>query len=225
MAYGILYLVGTPIGNLEDITLRALNVFKEVDVVASEDTRETLKILNHFEIKKRTIAFNEYNKSRSSQQLIQMLLEGRSVALTCDRGMPGISDAGVFLVKKAIEKGINTVSIPGPTALITALVVSGLDTDSFIFEGFLPRKDSKLRKFFESVKNEQRTLVFYESPYRIKRTLKEMLEGLGDRNIAVCREMTKKFEEILRCKTSQAVEHFEENEPVGEFTIVVEGIK
>ena len=216
-------MIGTPIGNLEDITLRALRILKEVDIVAAEDTRETLKILNHYEIKTRLTSYNEYNKIKSTQYLLNILKEGKCAGLTCDRGMPGISDAGVYLVKKAIEDGITVVPVPGPTALITALVVSGLPTDNFVFEGFLPRRPGKLRKFLKNLEDKQGTLVFYESPHRLIRTLKEMLQILGDRNIVICRELTKKFEEVIRGTLQKAIEHFGSIQPLGEFTLVVEG--
>ena len=222
---GILYLVGTPIGNLEDITLRALKVLKSVSLIACEDTRETLKLLNHYDIRVSLTSYNEYNKIKSTQYLINILKAGKSVGLVCDRGMPGISDAGVYLVKKAIENGIMVVPVPGPTALITALVVSGLRTDRFIFEGFLPRRPGKLRKFLKNLGDEERVLVFYESPHRLLRTLNEMFSVWGDRNIVICRELTKKFEEVIRCSLSQAIERFGNIKPLGEFTLVIEGKK
>lgn len=225
MSNGILYLIGTPIGNLEDITLRALKVLKSIDILACEDTRETLKILNHYDIKVPLTSYNEYNKIKSTKYLLNILKEGKLVGLVCDRGMPGISDAGVHLVKEAIENKIAVIPVPGPTALITALVISGLSTGGFIFNGFLPRKPGKLRKFLKSLIDEERTLVFYESPHRLLRNLKEMLSILGDRNIVVCRELTKKFEEVIRSKLDQAIEHFENVKPLGEFTLVVEGKK
>lgn len=225
MSEGCLYLIGTPIGNMEDISFRALDILKKTDVIACEDTREMLKIFTNYNIKSKLVPYNEYNKSRATNSLLNLLLDGKTVGLTCDRGMPGISDAGTFLVQQAIERGIKVVPVPGPTALATALVVSGLPTDSFLFEGFLPKKDSKLRKYLQGLKQEERTLVFYESPYRIRRTLEEMLAIFGDRNIAVCRELTKKFEEVLRMTFSQAIKHFESTEPIGEFTLVVQGAK
>ena len=222
---GILYLIGTPIGNLEDITLRALRILKSVRLIACEDTRETLKLLNHYDIKIPLTSYNEYNKIKSAQHLLNILKSGKSVGVTCDRGMPGISDAGVHLVKEAIKNGITVIPIPGPTALITALVVSGLPTGRFVFEGFLPRKPGKLRRLLKNLSTEEGTIVFYESPHRLLRTLKEMFLMLGDRNIVVCRELTKKFEEVIHVSINQAIEHFKNTKPLGEFTLVVDGKK
>lgn len=222
MENGTLYMVATPIGNLEDITLRALRILKEVDLIAAEDTRETLKLLLYYSINKRIISYHEYNKLNSNKYIIGQLNEGKAVALVCDRGMPGISDAGVLLVKSAIENNIKVEVIPGPTALITALVLSGFPTHGFVFEGFLPRKKGKLQKALKEMAGLDRTIVIYESPYRILATLKQMLEVWGDRQVAVCRELTKKFEETIRGNISKAVEHFTKNKPKGEFTIVVE---
>jgi 16S rRNA (cytidine1402-2'-O)-methyltransferase len=225
MENGILYMVATPIGNLEDITLRALRTLKEVDLIAAEDTRETLKLLSNYSINKRIISYHEYNKINSNKYIIGQLSQGKSVALVCDRGTPGISDAGVVLVKNAIDNKIKVEVIPGPTALVTALVLSGFPTHGFIFEGFLPRKKGKLSKALKEMEGMERTIVIYESPYRVLATLKQMLEVWGDRQIAVCRELTKKFEEVVRGNISSAIEHFEKNQPKGEFTIVVEPLK
>jgi 16S rRNA (cytidine1402-2'-O)-methyltransferase len=220
---GTLYLVATPIGNLEDITLRAIRVLGEVDIIAAEDTRQTVKLLNHFEIKKPLISYYEHNKKERGKHIIQLLLEGKNVALVSDAGSPGISDPGEDLVKSAIEHGINVTMLPGPSALIAGLVLSGLPSGRFAFEGFLPMNKKKRLERLNSLKNETRTMVFYEAPHKLIYILKDLLEAFGNRRIALARELTKKFEEIDRCTLEQAIEKYESTSPKGEFVLVLEG--
>lgn len=220
---GIIYLVSTPIGNLEDITLRALNILKSVDLIAAEDTRQTLKLLNHFEIKKPLFSYHEHNKAESGEKLIKEVLDGKNIALVTDAGTPGISDPGEGIVKLAVENGIPVFLIPGPAALIYGLVVSGLSTSRFVFEGFLPTDKKGRKERFDSLKDEERTIIFYEAPHKLLRTLDDIYENFGDRKIALCRELTKKYEEIIRCSVSEAVELYKEKKPLGEFVIVIEG--
>jgi len=222
---GILYLVGTPIGNLEDITLRALRILKEADLIAAEDTRYTRKLLTHYDIHTSLTSFYEHNELKKTSYLMNYLKEGKKIALVSNAGMPGISDPGYCLIKEAIKEKIKIVPIPGPTALISALTVSGLPTDSFIFVGFLGRKKGKRVNKLKALKEEKRTLIIYEAPHRIKKVLREIKDILGDRQIVVARELTKKFEEILRGKISEIEILFEEKEPRGEFTLIVEGKK
>ncbi len=223
MEKGILYLVGTPIGNLEDITLRALKILKEVDLIAAEDTRYTRKLLTHYDIHTSLTSFYEHNEVKKTPYLMNCLKNGKEVALVSRAGMPGISDPGYCLIKEAVRKEIKIVPIPGPTALISALTVSGLPTDSFIFVGFLGRKKGKRVNKLKVLKEEERTLIIYEAPHRLRKVLREIKDVLGDRQIVVARELTKKFEEILRGKISEVEALFEEKEPRGEFTLVVEG--
>lgn len=220
---GVLYIVGTPIGNLGDITLRALDVLKSVDIIAAEDTRHTGRLLNHFEIKVPLISYYEHKKHEKGELIIKKLLEGNNIALVSDAGMPAISDPGEDLVRLCIENNIEFTVVPGATAFSTALILSGMDTSSFSFEGFLIEKKSRRIAHLEEIKTHKQTLIFYEAPHKLKRTLVDILSVLGDRKIAVCREMTKKYEEIIRGRVSDAIAHFEENEPRGEFVLVVEG--
>lgn len=217
-----LYLISTPIGNMEDITIRALNVFRDVNLIAAEDTRKTKFLLEHYHIQKDLISYYEHNELKRIPELIEKLKSGKSIALVSDAGTPGISDPAYRLVKKAIEEGIRVVPIPGASAFLSALVVSGLPTDRFIFEGFLPHKKGR-RARLENLKEETRTIVFYESPHRILRTMKDILEIIDDRNVAIARELTKKFEEIFRGKVSQAIEYFSSKQIRGEFVIVLSG--
>lgn len=217
-----LYLISTPIGNMEDITIRALNVFRDVNLIAAEDTRKTKFLLEHYHIQKDLISYYEHNELKRIPELIEKLKSGKSIALVSDAGTPGISDPAYRLVKKAIEEGIRVVPIPGASAFLSALVVSGLPTDRFIFEGFLPHKKGR-RARLENLKEETRTIVFYESPHRILRTMKDILEIIDDRDVAVARELTKKFEEIFRGKVSQAIEYFSSKQIRGEFVIVLSG--
>ena len=220
---GILYIVATPIGNLEDMTFRAVRILGEVDLIAAEDTRQTLKLLNHYEIKKTLISYHEHNKLEKEGYLIEKLLEEKNIALVSDAGTPGISDPGEELIKSAIEKNITVTMIPGPAALIPAVVLSGFETGRFVFEGFLPANKKSRIERLTSLKDETRTMVFYEAPHRLVSTLKDILDILGDRRISLARELTKKFEEIVRCNISQAIEKYGESKPKGEFVLVVEG--
>lgn len=216
-----LYLVATPIGNLEEITFRAINVLKEVDYIGAEDTRNTIKLLNHYDIKTRLISHHEHNLSQSIPKLINLLLEGNDIALVSDAGYPAISDPGYELVKAAIENNINVIPVSGANACLDALVVSGIAPQPFLFYGFLDHQDKKKRKELEKLKNYRETIVFYESPHRISKTLKLMQDILGDRHIALCREITKKHEEIIRGKISEIISITAELK--GEMVIVVSG--
>ena len=216
-----LYLVATPIGNLEEITFRAINVLKEVDYIGAEDTRNTIKLLNHYDIKTKLISHHEHNLSQSIPKLINLLLEGNDIALVSDAGYPAISDPGYELVKAAIENNINVIPVSGANACLDALVVSGIAPQPFLFYGFLDHQDKKKRKELEKLKNYRETIVFYESPHRISKTLKLMQGILGDRHIALCREITKKHEEIIRGKISEIISITAELK--GEMVIVVSG--
>ncbi len=221
---GRLYIVSTPIGNLEDITLRALKILKEADVVACEDTRTTRKLLSRYAIETPLVSYHEHNEIEKSKELLSLLREGRSVALVSDAGTPCISDPGYRLVKLASGHGIEVLSIPGPSASVSALSVSGLPTSSFAFFGFLPRTRKHLTDYLSRIKNYPETLVFYESPNRVTKSLDAISEVLGDRNISVSREMTKLYEETLRGKVSDVLETLGKRDKIkGEVTIVVEG--
>ena len=217
---GTLYVVGTPIGNLQDITLRAIETLKAVDVIACEDTRQTSKLLARYEIRKPLVSLHEYNERSRTPQLLERLKAGASVALVSDGGTPLISDPGWFLVRKALNEQLPVSWIPGPTALIGALALSGLPTERFVFEGFLPTKSGAKRKRLEALNGEARTVVLYESPHRVVKTLQQMREVLGDVPVAVSRELTKRFEEVKRGTISEVVAHFEAHPPRGEFVIV-----
>ncbi|MDI6906981.1 MAG: 16S rRNA (cytidine(1402)-2'-O)-methyltransferase [Thermoanaerobacterales bacterium] len=218
---GTLYLCATPIGNLEDITLRALRVLREVDLIAAEDTRRTRKLLAHYDIPTPLVSYHAHNRESRGKELLARLRDGRSIALVSDAGTPGVSDPGAALVARAVAEGVPVVAIPGASAALTALVVSGLPTARFAFEGFLPRKGRA--KVLAELARETRTLVVFESPRRVVRTLEELLAVMGDRRVAVARELTKKFEEVFRGTLSEALAHFREREPRGEFTLVIEG--
>lgn len=220
---GTLYLVATPIGNLEDITFRAVRMLGEVDIIAAEDTRQSLKLLNHFNINKPLTSYYEHNKIEKGNYLIRQLEEGKNIALVSDAGSPGISDPGEDLVRLAIKNGIRVSMIPGPVAAATGLVVSGLSTGRFVFEGFLPMNKRARKERLESLRNEVRTMVFYEAPHKLLYTLKDFYEVLGERNIVLARELTKKFEEIIRCSISEALDRYAQNQPKGEFVLIVEG--
>ena len=220
---GTLYIVATPIGNLADITLRALSVLREVDLIAAEDTRVTHNLLRHYDIDTTTTPFHRHSLARPAERLIDELRAGKNIAIVSDAGTPGISDPGHEIITLAIDAGIPVVAIPGPNAVVTALVASGLPTARFAFEGFPPRRPSDRRSAFRTLAGEPRTLVFYESPHRLQASLADMRAAWGDRRIAVVREATKIFEEVVRGTIGEAVEHFELNPPRGEFTIVVEG--
>lgn len=219
---GTLYLVGTPIGNLEDITLRALRVLREVSLIAAEDTRRARILLDRYEITTPVVSYFEGNKAARERQLLDALEQG-DLALISEAGMPGLSDPGYELVRAAIEHGHRVVPIPGPSAPIAALVASGLPTDQFVFLGFLPRRRSQRRALLAEVAREPRTLVAFEAPHRLREALADLEEVLGDRPIAICRELTKQFEEIWRGTLSQARARFQEEEPRGEFTLVIGG--
>ena len=217
---GKLYLVATPIGNLEDITLRALNVLKEVDIIAAEDTRHTLGLLNHFEIKKPLISYYKEIEKTKSNQLIKELKDGKNIAVVSDAGTPGISDPGEEIVKKAIEEGIDIIPIPGACAFVNALIASGFSTKEFSFIGFLPVNKKEKKDKLESIKNETRTLIFYEAPHKMKATLETFLEVLGNRRIVLARELTKIHEEFIRSTIEDVLE---KEEYKGEFVILIEG--
>lgn len=221
---GKLYVVGTPIGNLEDMSVRAVRTLQEVDFIAAEDTRVTLKLLNHFEIKKPMVSYHEHNAREKGGEIITRLLSGQTCAIVTDAGMPCISDPGEDLVRLCAENGIDTVVIPGPSAAISALALSGLSTSKFVFEGFLnPQKNARLERL-EELKREKRTIIFYEAPHKLCDTLSAMYQVLGDRKITLARELTKIYEEVIRTTLSQAVVLFEEKAPKGEFVLVVEGM-
>ena len=220
---GILYICGTPIGNLEDITLRCLTILKEVDLIAAEDTRHTKILLNHYQIRKPSTSYHKYSKEKKIEYILQLLKEGKKIALLSDAGMPGICDPGYEIINKAIENNINIIPIPGVSALTTALVVSGFAMQRFIFEGFIPRKKKEKERFFLNLKDEERTIVFYETPHRIKDTLLVIKEIIGDRRIVIARELTKKFEEIIRGNLSSVIDTLSSKEVKGEITVVLEG--
>ncbi len=221
---GTLYVVATPIGNLEDITFRAVRILQTVDLIAAEDTRHTGRLLQHFQIKTPQISYHEHNRHNRIPELLEYLGNGKAIALVSDAGMPGISDPGYELVKGCIEARITVVPIPGASAVITALSAAGLPTDRFVFEGFLPTKDKQRRERLESVQTESRTLIFYESPHRLRETLQDLAEVLGgDRQIVLGRELTKLYEEFWRGTIAEAVIHYKEHQPQGEYTLVLAG--
>lgn len=221
---GKLYLCATPIGNLDDITLRVLNTLKEVDLIAAEDTRHSIKLLNHFDIKTPMTSYHEFNKIDKARYLVGQLLQGVNIALVTDAGTPGISDPGEELVKQCYEAGVEVTSLPGPAACVTALTLSGLSTRRFCFEAFLPVDKKERQWILEELKEETRTIIVYEAPHHLVRTLEELSGVLGgDRRITICRELTKRYEEAFRTTFSGALEHYEEAEPKGECVIVIEG--
>ena len=223
---GILYVVGTPIGNLNDISQRALNILRNVSCVACEDTRQTKKIMSKFNISNKLISFNKYNSSKKTPKMVEDLKEGKSIAIVSDAGMPGICDPGEDIVKYAKKEGIDIICIPGAFAAITALLSSGLPSSRFIFEGFLPKKQIDREKILLEISKNEKTTIIYESPKRLKKFLKELLEFCGgDREIMVARELTKKFEEHVGNNINDVIEHFRDKEIIGEITIVVKGIK
>ena len=219
---GTLYLVATPIGNLEDITYRAIKILASVDFIAAEDTRKTKILLDHYSISKPMMSYYSYNEQARAPQLIEKLLSGKSIALVSDAGTPGISDPAFHVVRQALENGIPIIPIPGPAAFITALIASGLPTDRFVFEGFLPLKKGRKTKF-ESLKSEYRTIIIYESPHRIIKTLNDIQKYLGSRNVVVARELTKKFEEIVRGSVQSVLAELSKKQPRGEYVVIVEG--
>lgn len=220
---GMLYLCATPIGNLEDITYRVLRILKEVDLIAAEDTRNSIKLLNHFEIKTPMTSYHEYNKYEKGRYLVEQMQEGKNIALITDAGTPGISDPGEELVAMCCEAGIPVTSLPGPAACITALTISGLPTRRFSFEAFLPSDKKERAVILEELKRETRTIILYEAPHRLVKTLEELSEKLGDRKIALCRELTKKHETVFRGSLLEAVSWYKENPPKGECVMVLEG--
>lgn len=220
---GILYIVSTPIGNLEDITLRALRILKEVDIIAAEDTRHSLKLLNHYGISKPLISYWGEKEKVKSEDIIERLEMGQSVALISDAGTPGISDPGAVLIKKAIEKGFLVVSIPGASAITSALSISGLPTEEFTFIGFLPAKRNQRKKILKEISLERRTIVFYESPHRILETFYDMKEIFSDRSVALIKEISKIHEEVLRGTVSEILENLEKTNIAGEYVVVLEG--
>lgn len=221
---GTLYLCATPIGNLEDMTFRAIRVLQEVDLIAAEDTRNSIKLLNHFEIKTPMTSYHEYNKIDKGHYLIEQLQNGVNIALITDAGTPGISDPGEELVKMAYEAGITVTSLPGACAAVTALTLSGLATRRFCFEAFLPTDKKERRRILEELKTETRTTILYEAPHRLLKTLEELLEALGDRRVTVCRELTKKHEIALLTTLQEAITFYEEEGVKGECVLVLEGV-
>jgi len=218
----MLYIVSTPIGNLEDITFRAVRTLKEVDVIAAEDTRHTPILLKKYEITTPLTSFHSYSSNEKLEKIVAMLKEGKNVALVSDAGTPGISDPAYTLIRRAIDEGIKIVPIPGASSLLTAIVASGLPMDKFLYLGFLPIKKGR-QTLLTSLKEEERTIVIFEAPHRVLRTLEDLQKYLGDREVAVCRELTKMFEEIIRVPIKDAIEHFKKKNPKGEFVLVVKG--
>lgn len=220
---GILYLCATPIGNLEDMTFRAVRILKEADLIAAEDTRNSIRLLNHFEIKTPMTSYHEYNKITKGKRLVDLLKQGQNIALITDAGTPGISDPGEELVRMCYDEGIAVTSLPGAAACITALTLSGLPTRRFSFEAFLPQDKKERQEIIRSLKNETRTLILYEAPHRLVKTLKELLEALGNRRITVCRELTKKHETVWKTTLKEAGAYYEVYAPKGECVLVIEG--
>ncbi len=222
---GTLYLVATPIGNLEDMSYRAIRILQEVDYIAAEDTRHTIKLLNHFEISKKMVSYHDHNRMEKGPEIIRDLQSGKDVALVTDAGTPGISDPGEDLVKLCHSEGVKVTSIPGPAALINALILSGKDTRRFVFEGFLPMNKKERRERLDFLSNETRTFILYEAPHKLKNTLNDLLKVLGpDRQITLTRELTKKFEEIQNMTIAEAVDYYKQNDPRGEYALVIEGV-
>lgn len=220
---GTLYLCATPIGNLEDMTMRCIRVLKEADLIAAEDTRNSIKLLNHFDIKTPMTSYHEYNKAGKGQKLVKRLKDGENIALITDAGTPGISDPGEDLVRLCRKEGIPVTAVPGAAACITALTISGLPTRRFVFEAFLPADKKERGMVLKEMENETRTMVLYEAPHRLTRTLKELNEALGNRRIRICRELTKKHEEVFAATVEEAITYYERQEPRGECVIVIEG--
>lgn len=219
---GTLFVVATPIGNLEDITYRAVRVLSEVDLIAAEDTRHTKILLTKYDINTPMISYHKFNIRAKTPEIVELLNQGKNVALVSNAGMPGISDPGYELIKEAIEQEVRVEPIPGPSAAITALAVSGIPTDEFTFVGFLPKKPGKKAKKLEELKSEVRTIIMYESPFRLVKTLQDILDVLGDRRVAVCRELTKKFEEVIRGKASEVLGALRGKTIKGEIVIVID---
>lgn len=220
---GMLYLCATPIGNLEDITFRVLRVLKEVDLIAAEDTRNSIKLLNHFEIHTPMTSYHEFNKYDKAKVLVEEMLAGADIALITDAGTPGISDPGEELVRQAYEAGLSVTSLPGAAACVTALTLSGLSTRRFAFEAFLPTEKKERAAILETLRQESRTIVLYEAPHRLVRTLEELAGLLGNRAVSVCKELTKRHETVLCSTLEEAAAHYQEQEPKGEYVLVIEG--
>lgn len=220
---GKLYLCATPIGNLEDITLRVLKTLENVDLIAAEDTRNSIKLLNHFNIKTPMTSYHEHNKIEKANYLVNKLASGNDIALITDAGTPAISDPGEVLVKACYDAGISVTSLPGACACITALTLSGLSTKRFTFEAFLPKEKKLRNEILKSLTNESRTIIIYESPHHLPKTLEELYQVLGDRQITICRELTKKFETVFPTTFSASIKYYKENSPKGEYIIVIEG--
>lgn len=220
---GKLYLCATPIGNLEDITYRVVRTLNEVDLIGAEDTRNSIKLLNHFDIKTPMTSYHEFNKYDKAKQLVEMMKKGKNIAIITDAGTPGISDPGEEVVRQCFEAGIQVTSLPGPAACITALTMSGQKTRRFCFEAFLPKDKKEKVAVLEELKNETRTIIIYEAPHRLARTLKELRETLGNRQLTLCRELTKKYEEADKTTIDRAIEKYNEKEPRGEYVLVIEG--
>ena len=223
MTSGTLYIVATPIGNLEDITLRAIRVLREADLIAAEDTRHTRHLLDRYQIGTQLTSYHDHNKEEKAPVLVARLLEGKNIALVSDAGTPGISDPGYFLINLAVDQNVSVVPIPGATAAIAALSVSGLPTDSFVFEGFLPAKHTARLKRLRELVNEERTLIFYEAPHKIIKTVEDMLEVFGNRRAVITRELTKMHEETIRGTLSEILKHLHTGSIKGEFTVIVHG--
>lgn len=220
---GKLYLVPTPIGNLKDITVRALEVLENVDIIAAEDTRQSLKLLNHYNIKKTLFSYHQHNENSKGEEIINKLRDGMNVAVISDAGSPGISDPGAVVVKRCIEEGLAFEVLPGATAFTTALIYSGIDTTKFVFRGFLSKDNKEKKQTLEEIKGYKDTIILYEAPHRLLQTLTSLREYLGNREIAACRELTKLYEEIYRGSIEECIEHFVENRPRGEFALVISG--
>ena len=220
---GMLYLCATPIGNLEDMTFRVINTLKSVDLIAAEDTRNSIKLLNHFEIKVPMTSYHEYNKIEKAKVLVQKMLEGTNIALITDAGTPGISDPGEELVRQAYEAGIKVTSLPGAVACVTALTLSGLSTRRFCFEAFLPTDKKERAMVLQEMERETRTIVMYEAPHRLKKTLAELKDVFGDRRITLCKELTKKHETVFATTIAEAIDFYETQDPRGEYVLVIEG--
>lgn len=220
---GKLYLCATPIGNLEDITFRVVRTLKEVDLIGAEDTRNSIKLLNHFEIKTPMTSYHEFNKYDKAEKLVELMLEGKNIALITDAGTPGISDPGEELVRQCFEAGIEVTSLPGAVACITALTMSGQKTRRFCFEAFLPNDKKEKAKVLKDLENETRTIIIYEAPHRLVKTLKELRDVLGNRKMTICREITKKYEETVQTDFDMAIKTYSKVSPKGEFVLVIEG--
>ena len=220
---GNLYVCATPIGNLKDITLRCLDILSEVDLIAAEDTRHTIKLLNHYNIKTPLESYHEHNKDTKGKKLINILLEGKNIALVSDAGMPGICDPGEDLIKLCYENNINVSVLPGATASVTALILSGIKTRSYCFEGFLPSNKKMKQEVIKRLKNDNRTYILYEAPHHLLQTIKDIYKEIGNRNISIIKELTKKYENVFKTNLTDAIAFFEENEPKGEYVLVIEG--